>query len=64
VGENGEFAFTGVCCGTHYLGLWKDNDANGVMSSGDFSFDRFNPECCGVHKDATSYHTLAVTVVP
>lgn len=64
VGENGEFVFNGVCCGTHYLGVWKDNDANGVISSGDFSFDHSNPECCCVHKDATDYHTLTVTVVP
>ncbi len=64
VGENGEFVFDGVCCGTHYLGLWKDNDANGVISSGDFSFDRSNPERCCVHKDAADYHALNVTVVP
>lgn len=63
-GENGEFLFEGVCCGTHYLGIWKDNDANGVISSGDFSFDRSNPERCCVQKDAADYHALNVIVVP
>ena len=64
VGENGEFAFNGICCGTHYLGLWKDNDGNGLISSGDFSSDRLNPEPCCVQKDAVDYHTLTATVVP
>jgi hypothetical protein len=63
VGENGEFAFNGICCGTHYLGLWKDNDANGVISPGDFSFDRSNPVCCCVQKDAADYHSLSPLVV-
>jgi hypothetical protein len=61
--DNGEFVFDGVCCGTHYLGLWKDNDANGVISAGDFSFDRSNPERCCVHNDAVDYHVLNVSVV-
>jgi hypothetical protein len=64
VGENGEFVFNGVCCGTHYLGLWKDNDGNGMVSSGDYSFDRLNPERCCVQKDGVDYHTLTVFVVP
>jgi hypothetical protein len=64
VGENGEFVFNGVCCGTHYLGVWKDNDANGMISSGDYSFDRLNPERCCVQKGAVDYHTLTPIVVP
>ncbi len=64
IAEDGAFSFAGVCCGTHYLGIWKDNDANGVLSSGDYSFDRANPECCWVQKGATDYHVLNVTVVP
>lgn len=61
--ENGEFTFEGVCCGTYYVGVWKDNDANGVLSSGDFTFDRTNPDPCCVQQGETHYHSLSVIVV-
>jgi hypothetical protein len=64
VDEDGEFVFNGIYCGTHYLGLWRDNDANGMISSGDYSFDRLNPERCCVQKGAVDYHTLAPIIVP
>lgn len=63
-GENGEFTFEGVRCGTYYLGVWKDNDADGVMSSGDFTFDRTNSSPCCVQQGETHYHSLSVIVVP
>jgi len=64
VGEDGAFAFDGVCCGTHYLGVWKDNNAGGVICSGDYWIDRSNPERCCVRKDAVDYHSMILVVVP
>jgi hypothetical protein len=64
VDENGKFTFTGVCCGTYFIGAWKDNDRNGVHSTGDYSFDRTNTEqnvCC-VKSGSTASVTLALVV--
>lgn len=64
-GENGQFSFDGLCCGTYFVGVWKDNDANGMISSGDLSFDRSTPEqcCCRVPGGCTVNHVVSAIVV-
>jgi uncharacterized protein (DUF2141 family) len=64
-GQNGEFVFDGVCCGTYTLGVWKDNDGNGVISSGDYSLARSNAEenTCVVTGGCTTDHLLFAIVV-
>jgi hypothetical protein len=63
--DKGEFLFDRVCCGTYYLGVWKDNDGNGVISSGDYSFDRSSPEqyTCVVGGGCTVNQIVFATVV-
>lgn len=43
---SGLFVFPAVCCRTYYVGAWKDNDQNGVVSSGDYLSERLNPQSC------------------
>jgi hypothetical protein len=63
--DKGEFLFDRVCCGTYYLGVWKDNDGNGIISPGDYSFDRSNPEehTCVVSGGCTVNHIVFATIV-
>ena len=63
--QSGRFEFREVYPGTRYLGLWKDNDGNGMLSSGDFSIDRSSQACCcQVNSGCTTQMCPAILVVP
>lgn len=63
--QEGRFEFRDVYPGTHYLGLWKDNDGNGMLSSGDFSIDRSSQACCcQVNSGCTTQMCPFILVVP
>jgi hypothetical protein len=34
--EQGRYFLSGICCGHYYLDAWKDNDANDLVSKGDY----------------------------
>lgn len=46
VDQSGSFEFRDLYPGTYYIGLWKDNDRDGLLDSGDFAVDRGSPEHC------------------
>jgi hypothetical protein len=38
--------------GVYYIGLWKDNDRDGLLSSGDFTVNRASREQCACQVSA------------
>lgn len=46
VDGSGNFEFRDLYAGTYHVGLWKDNDRDGLLDSGDFSVNRDSPESC------------------
>ena len=62
----GDFSFAAVYPGKYYIGLWKDNDFDGVLDSGDFGTDRSNHEncCCNVNSGCNTAIYPYVYVIP
>jgi len=46
VDQTGAFEFRDVYAGTYYIGLWKDNNRDGLLDSGDFTVNHVSPEQC------------------
>jgi hypothetical protein len=66
VDQTGNFTIDAVPSGTYYLGAWKDNDRNGLVSSGDFLNDRSSHEncCCQVMSGCSTVMCPCIIVVP
>jgi hypothetical protein len=66
VDQNGGFEFKDVYTGTYYIGLWKDNDRDGLMDSGDFTINRESREQCACYANAGCVTEVSpcISVVP
>ncbi len=64
--KNGSFEFASVYSGKYYLGLSKDNDADGVLDSGDFTVDRSVLQncCCDVNCGSITTINPCIYVIP
>jgi hypothetical protein len=64
--RNGSFEFASMYPGKYYLGLLKDNNADGVLGSGDFTVDRSVLEncCCNVNWACTTTINPRIYVIP
>ena len=66
VDGSGNFEFRDLYAGTYYVGLWRDNDRDGLLDSGDFTVSQGSPESCAccVNGGCSTTVCPCIVVVP